>query len=101
VNEHAADLPLIPNPSGPGVAPRFVPAPQPEGTVRVVLDEDYYEGDGFALYEDYPVLARPHDVFDIPAEQYEHWRAAVDAYHAVQSEIENLTSERAAALRGR
>lgn len=86
--------PLIPNPSGPGVRPQYVPVPQPEGTVRVVLDEDYYEGPGFSLYETYPTLARPHEVFDVPAGQYERWRTACDAYAAMQAEIGALTAAR-------
>lgn len=95
----APPMPLVPNPSGPGVRPAYIPGPQPEGTVRVVLDEDYYAGPGFGLYEEHQVLARPCEVFDVPVEQYERWRAAVDAYDAMQSEIEKLIAERPAVRR--
>lgn len=88
---------LVPNPSGPGVAPRYVPAPQPEGTVRVVLDSAGCEGEpaSFRLYETYPVLARPHEVFDVPRGQYERWEAAVAASRAMEEEIEVLIEARA------
>ncbi len=87
---------LVPNPSGPGVAPRYVPAPQPEGTVRVILDGSAGDGEpaGFRLYDDYPVLPAPYRVFDVPQEQYERWQAAKAAVAAMEEEIEALVSQR-------
>jgi hypothetical protein len=86
-------LPLIPNPSGPGVAPAYVPGPQPERTVRVVLDSGGCNGEpaSFRLYETYPTLARPHEVFDVP---HERWEAAQVAFLAMEEEIEKLIDER-------
>lgn len=88
---------LVPNPSGPGVAPRYVPAPQPGGTVRVVLDSAGCDGEpaDFCPYVTYPVLAEPYRVFDIPREQYERWQAAKAAFAAMEEEIEALISQRA------
>lgn len=77
--------------------PRYVPGPQPEGTVRVVLDSAGCNGEpaSFQLYEAYPTLARPHEVFDVPRERYERWEAALTAFLAVEEEIEALIDVRA------
>jgi hypothetical protein len=90
-------LPLIPNPSGPGAAPRYVPGQQPEGTVRVVLESAGPDGEpaDFRLYDEYPVLVEPYRVFDVPREQYERWRAAKEAFAAMEEEIEAAVSGRA------
>lgn len=74
--------------------PRYVPLPQPEGTVRVVLETSGPNGEpaDFRLYDDYPTLVEPFRVFDAPAEQYERWRAAKEAFGAMEEEIENLIS---------
>jgi hypothetical protein len=88
---------LIPNPSGPGARPRYVPAPQPEGTVRVVLDDRGCNGEpaDFQLYDEYPVLVEPYRVFDVPQEQYERWLAAKAAFGVMEEEIESAVSDRA------
>ena len=79
-----------------GVRPRYVPGPQPEGTVRVVLDSAGCNGEPatFRLYEAYPTLARPSEVFDVPQEQYERWEAALSAFLAMEDEIEALIGAR-------
>lgn len=89
--------PLVRNPSGPGVAPRYAPGPQPEGTVRVVLDSAGPDGEpaDFRTYEEWPTLVEPYRVFDVPAELYERWVAAKAAFTAMEEEIEALIRERA------
>jgi hypothetical protein len=86
----------------PPPLPYYVPGPQPEGTVRVVLDNASYEDPATAdLYE--PGLHRlvqPHRVFDVPAEQYERWQAAAAAFDAMQEDIESVISARAQESRG-
>lgn len=81
---------------GPSVRPRYVPEPQPEGTVRVVLDSAGCDGEpaAFQRYDDYPTLVEPYRVFDVPADQYERWEAALTAFLAMEDEIEVLISER-------
>lgn len=77
--------------------PLYAHGPQPEGTVRVVLDSAGCDGEqaGFRLYEDYPTLVEPYRVFDVPREQFERWRAAKEAFGVMGQEIEALTDERA------
>ena len=75
------------------VPPRYVPQPQPEGTVRVVLGDDYYEHEHWNDYR--PGNAEfPDAVFDIPVEQRDRWQAAMDAYSAMQNEIAELMAAR-------
>lgn len=80
-----------------GIRPRYVPGPQPQGTVRVVLDSAGPNGEpaGFRTYEEYPTLVEPYRVFDVPSGQYERWAAAKAAFGAMEEEIEALVSGRA------
>lgn len=75
--------------------PRWTPPPLTDGHVRVELDEDYYAGPGWTDWNgsdaDYPSR-----IFDIPAEIRERWLKAMDAYAAMQDEIEALLSARRA-----
>ena len=77
----------------PSPPPRYVPGPQPEGTARVVLSDDYYLG---SVWDEWRPqgIAGPEDVFDIPAEQRDRWQAAHDAYDAMQEEIRVLVEAR-------
>jgi hypothetical protein len=77
--------------------PRYVPLPQPEGTVRVVLESSGPDGEpaDFQMYDDYPTLVEPYRVFDVPAGQYERWREAKEAFGAMEEEIEALISDHA------
>ena len=72
---------------------RYVPGPQPEGTARVAVSDDYYLG---AVWEDYgpQTIAGPEEVFDIPVEQRDRWQAARGAHAAMQEEIEALMAAR-------
>jgi hypothetical protein len=72
---------------------RYVPGPQPEGTARVTLSDDYYLGPVWGEYRPQS-LAGPEDVFDIPVEQRDRWQAAQDAYADMQGEIEVLMRAR-------
>ena len=84
------------NPFSPEVLERLLYpafAPQPEGTARVTLSDDYYLGPVWGEYRPQS-LAGPEDVFDIPAEQRDRWQAAMAAYDAMQAEIEVLMQER-------
>jgi len=74
-------------------SPRYVPQPQPEGTARVVLGDDYYEHEH---WNDYRVgnAEFPDAVFDILVEQRDRWQAAMDAYRAMQDEIAELVAAR-------
>ena len=76
--------------------PRYVPGPQPEGTVRVVLESSGPNGEpaDFRLYNDYPTLVEPYRVFDVPREQCERWRAAKEAFGAMEDEIEIRQGQR-------
>jgi len=73
--------------------PRYVPQPQPEGTVRVVLGDGYYEHE---YWNDYRAgnAEFPEAVFDIPVEQRDRWQVAMDAYSAMQHEIAALMEAR-------
>jgi len=73
--------------------PRYVPQPQPEGTVRVVLGDGYYEHE---YWNDYRSANAefPDAVFDIPVGQRDRWQAAMDAYSAMQDEIRELMAAR-------
>ena len=73
--------------------PRYVPQPQPEGTVRVVLGDGYYEHE---YWNDYRAANAefPEAVFDIPVEQRDRWQVAMDAYSAMQHEIAALMEAR-------
>jgi len=73
--------------------PRYVPQPQPEGTVRVVLGDGYYEHE---YWNDYRAANAefPEAVFDIPVEQRDRWQVAMDAYSAMQDEIRELMAAR-------
>ena len=75
--------------------PRYIPQPQPEGTVRVVLGDDYYEHEYWSDYQGGNVS--PEAVFDIPVEQRDRWRVARDAYQAMQDEIGELMEARSRA----
>ena len=79
-----------------GVVPRYIPGPQPEGTVRVVLDSAGPDGEpaDFRAYDEYPTLVEPYRVFDVPAEAYERWQGAKKAFRAMEEEIEALISAR-------
>jgi len=76
--------------------PRYIPLPQPEGTVRAVLDSAGCDGEpaDFRLYDEYPTLVEPYRVFDVPREQYERWEAARSAFQAMEDEIEALIGAR-------
>ena len=73
--------------------PRYVPGPQPEGTARVTLSDDYYLGSVWGDYRPQDTRS-PEDVFDIPAEQRDRWQAAGEAYDAMQDEIAALMQAR-------
>jgi hypothetical protein len=91
------DIARFTPPSKPGTVspqPRYVPGPLADGMARVVLDDDYYLGPGFSGYRA-GSSESPRRVFDIPREQYDRWQAAIDAYQAMQEEIEALVSDRA------
>jgi hypothetical protein len=77
--------------------PRYVPGPLAEGTVRVVLSSAGADGEppDFEPYETYWTTPEPYRVFDVPREQYERWRAAKEAFRAMEEEIEALISDRA------
>jgi hypothetical protein len=77
--------------------PRYVPGPQPEGTVRVVLETSGPNGEpaDFRLYDDYPTLVEPYRVFDVPREQAGRWAQAKEAFGVMEEEIEALISDRA------
>jgi len=77
----------------PSPPPRYVPGPQPEGTARVVLGDDYYLGAGWGDYRPQDTRS-PEDVFDVPAEQRDRWQAAGEAYDAMQDEIAALMQAR-------
>lgn len=80
--------------------PRYVPGPLAEGMTRVVLTDGTYEDPPeFRLYDDYPTLVEPRQVFDIPTERYERWQAAATAFDAMQEEIEAAIEARSAATR--
>jgi hypothetical protein len=81
------------NPGTRSAAPRYVPGPLPAGMARVVLDEDYYTGPGFTDYRA-GSSESPCRVFDIPQEQRDRWQAAIDAYYAMQEEIEARIEDR-------
>jgi hypothetical protein len=63
--------------------------PQPEGTVRVVLSDDYYLGE---QWHDWDARTRywPREVHDIPVEQAQRWCEARAAYERMQEEIHDL-----------
>jgi len=80
----------------PGVMPRYKPGPLAEGIVRVVLTPADYENPAdFTLYDEYWTTPEPYRVFDVPAEQYERWKAAKAAFSAMGEEIDALVSESA------
>ncbi len=69
--------------------PVYSPQPQPSGTVRVILFDDYYLG---PLYEEYTKERKPSpgSVFDIPDDTYERWKAAEEAWMIAQEEMRTL-----------
>lgn len=77
--------------------PVYVYGPQPEGTVRVVLDSAGCNGEpaDFRLHDEHPTPPEPYRVFDVPQGQYERWRAAKESFGAMEEEIEGLVDERA------
>jgi hypothetical protein len=79
--------------------PRYLPPPLAEGLARVRLGDDYYAG---AVWSDWTGdrSDSPAEVYDIPAGQHERWQAAIDAYSAMQDEIENLMEQRREAAQG-
>jgi hypothetical protein len=80
---------------GTDTRPRYVPGPLAEGMVRVVLSPGGYEEPaGFSAYTGERFI-EPRRVFDVPAEQYERWRAAAAAFDAMQEDIEATISARA------
>jgi hypothetical protein len=60
----------------------------PPEKVRVELGDDYYQGEYFR--ED------PNGRYEVSREQLERWKAAEDAYRAMQDEISALLNKRAA-----
>jgi hypothetical protein len=77
----------------PQPRPRWAPPPLPDGFARVELEDDYYTGPDFTDWSG-EEHAYPARVFEIPAEQYARWKAARDAYDAMQEEISGLREER-------
>jgi hypothetical protein len=73
--------------------PRYAPGPLADDMARVILDDDYYLGPQWGDY--YPQTScSPDAVFDVPSEQRDRWQAAMDAYRAMQEEIEGLMEAR-------
>jgi|HubBroStandDraft_6_1064221.scaffolds.fasta_scaffold00315_31 hypothetical protein len=85
----------------PGTSPaarngRYIAGPQPEGTVRVVLHASSYEEPAECRpYDSYPFAPMAYQVYDLPAETVERWKAAAEAFDAMQEEIEATISARA------
>ena len=73
--------------------PRYSPGPLADGMARVHLSDDYYLGPVWGDYGSQDFCS-PDAVFDIPAEQRDRWEAAMDAYRAMQEEIEGLIEAR-------
>lgn len=73
--------------------PRYKPQPLLPGMSRVVLMDGYETG---AEWSDYRAGASvsPESVFDIPEDQRERWRQAVDACERMQDEIRLLLERR-------
>ena len=83
--------------------PRYVPGPLAEGMVRVVLTSAGPNGEpaDFEPYETYWTTPERYRVFDLPAGQYERWKAAKEAFAAMGEEIEALISAQAKAAHDR
>lgn len=69
-------------------------------TVRVHLDDDYYEHEFFSDQpepwwdKDPERAAKVEGVYELPCKQVERWRAAGEAWEAAQGEMRALMAER-------